>query len=658
MAPALAVRRRPDQAGAGVSVGSFVLDAWAALSFKRDTAWKLRSSERALAPMSWVGQDDRRRIEAYLLLSAYFQNVARLFAPAETTDEERRSTREYGDAALLVKTARTAVLGEDQSIVVDGASDDPGEEPELPEGADDDRRAEFEAEHAEWVTRRAEVDAAAEREEWLRDWASSQVERLTSKMMEVETDAQKLGDGVYVLGWSPSKRRVRLRIYDPASYFPVLDPSAAEDEFPRRVHIAWEFEQGLGTERRRFVRRLTWELAPIRPLEDDRGDLLEGDGGGLVFADDVRADEFGRPFRMLPYSDEPVYETCYHSDGTWEVTDADLDSLTEKAARWAIDDAGRLVRGVDLGIDFLPVVHLPNTVAIKDHFGEALITSLSQILDDLSAADTDSAKSADLVGVPMIGVSGVVVDDEVTVRPGALLRMGSEGKLSVVDISGGLVALGKHVDRLLDRLSTNARLPDAVLGRIDPADISSGFHMALTFGPMRSLVAEQRLVRDEKYPLLLKFQQRWSLVAGAAARRENRKLGPWELDPDSGVLDARIEFGSFLPNDGKSLVDLVVALFGAKLLSRKGALRLLVAGGVLDVDLADAMLEAQHEDFAAALQLLEATGDEAAVFEYLGLDPPVDEPAVEPDLSGDGGVPPFPGSTAPPGPPAAGSGGA
>ena len=66
-----------------------------------------------------------------------------------------------------------------------------------------------------------------------------------SKNMRVTVDG-KLGDGVYVITADVEKERPRLRLFDAGFYFPELDPNRPEDEFPRRVHIAWEYVQDHG----------------------------------------------------------------------------------------------------------------------------------------------------------------------------------------------------------------------------------------------------------------------------------------------------------------------------------------------------------------------------------------------------------------------------
>ena len=61
---------------------------------------------------------------------------------------------------------------------------------------------------------------------------------------------------------------------------------------------------------------------------------------------------------------------------------------------------------------------------------------------------------------------------------------------------------------------------------MSPADVPSGYAVALTFAPYRSMVRTMRLSRGEKYPLLLKMVQR----LGDARRRLPRpEVMPAEL---------------------------------------------------------------------------------------------------------------------------------
>jgi len=288
---------------------NFVLDGYtSAISHKpqldRPNSWG------AMVP-TWTGPEHHRRLTAYRFLEALFRNrgreFANLFDPAD-----RAEVREYGDAALLVHVVRSAVTGDDVSITVDDGTDDGVTSPAA-------------------LARQADFDT----------WADA--EGFPAKVLETERDTVKLGDGVYALTTSAEKGRVRLRLFSPECYFPVRDPDDAEDEFPRIVRIAWQecHRNDDGTETDR-IRCITWELR-ARP---------EG-------------------LRNLPWSKRPTALTCYLSDGTWAmdaIGGRDIDrGFPPDRAQWRTttrpDGSVAELVDVDLDLDFIPVVHLPNTVA-------------------------------------------------------------------------------------------------------------------------------------------------------------------------------------------------------------------------------------------------------------------------------------------------------
>jgi hypothetical protein len=544
-----------------MSVKQLLLDQWSALSFKRGIP-RLESvgGARSWVAPTWVGEQNERRIAAYKVLYAIFRNSGREFL--NTNDEDERAAhREYGDANLLVKVVLAAVMGDDISLVVEDADSEENRE-------------------------------AVERQEWLEEWATA--ERFRAKVMETERDAQKLGDGVYVLTTNRAKGRVRVRLFDPGFYFPELDPNMPEDEFPTRVHIAWEFEEDDGRVTTRKVRRMTWELE----------ELPEGER------------------RSYPYADELSTTACYFTDAVWLVDDLDgfdVERFPLRNATYLQTKDGEVANRLDLNQDFLPVVHLPNTVEIKEHFGEALVSSVAQILDDLARADTDASKAAQLAGTPMLGIKGGanVGPTDIKVKAGTVVG----GELFPIDLSAGLDAIMRYVEALRDRLSENSRIPAEVLGRVTASKDRSGIALALSFGPMRSLIEEMRLVRNEKYPLLLKCVQRMAIGAGFIA-------GP--------VLPATVAFGSFLPTDRAAVVDLALKLWAARVISRQDALQMLVDEGVLELEVAEALERAEADDVEMAVALRDATeGDFDAVYELLHRERPEDEepePVVNADV--------------------------
>lgn len=570
-----------------------VFDAWTPMAFKRQMGSRSATSGAGagFAPPDWVGPEHHRRLMAYAILRAYQDNAAREFMLSQDrVDIDER--REYGEAALVVNTVLGALLGEDQTIATDGAEDADGDDST------------------------PEAEAALQLQEWLSQWAED--ERLGLKMIETERRAIGLGDGVYTLGWSPAKGRPRLRVWDPAFYYPVLG-DGNEDDFPERVHIAWELPEEESPPGKTQVRRITWELGRIAPA--NQLGLIAGLFRDPELHDGDSVDEFGTITRVYPWNDEPSAVTCYLTDATWTLDRASktIDDLTPGTAEYAFDEEGEINRR-DLMIDFLPVVHVPNTVSLIEHYGRSVLGTVLQILDDLASADTDLAAASATTGHPVLALSGAHAEKDsqgrskMTYRPGEILESG-DGKLDVLDTSKSLDALIKYIEFLLKRLSVNSRVAESLLGRVKPSEVPSGVALALSFGPTEQLVKEMRLVRDEKYPLLLKFAHRLALAGGA-----DEVPAEW--------AHTRVEMGSFLPQDKAEAVDLVTKLLAVKphpAISLETAIAMLVEAGFPIRDALAEVERIQSRDFEGAGALLDATGDAALAYEYLGRTPPTQQ---------------------------------
>lgn len=535
-----------------------LLDAWAAMTYKP----AFRNASTDSRPPTWVPEDDERRLRAYMLLDSYRNNVSRLWLDNPIAERDRR---EYGDVETIVETLVASILGEDVNISVDGA----GQEGEAVD---------------------PQADALAE---WFEQWEEDERPLLT--IIEAEDDAVTFGDGVYEVAYDATKGRPRITCYDPGSYFPVLNPAEHED-YPERVHIAWQYEtKGPTGEISQWVRRITWELVSVY-FDHDLGEFVE-----------VNQD--------LPWNDGPVQVTCVKSDGTWawdELAERTVTDFSPDSARWAVNADGVPVRNLDLGIDYIPVVHLPNTPNRKGHFGKSSLVTVMQLLDDLQYADTDLALASRLVGSPPLSVEGDLVTSNSNGEAGTKVRsygpgMVISGKATYVDASRNLDALLKEKDALEARLSANTRLSETVLGKVSPADVPSGFALELSFGPMKSLIRKMRLVRDEKYSLLFKFVARFAMLAG-------------DLEESTDLPKVTLEFGSFLPTDRAGIIKDVISLFKEKLISRPTAVKILVNDAGLDIEDVEAELKAiAKEDFTGAKALADATGRDEDAQEYLGL---------------------------------------
>lgn len=517
-----------------------LIDQWSFYDYK--PAMSEFASNRMVP--GWIPTEDRRRQLAYMLLSGYVHNNSRAWMPYEIDEEEVNSRREYGDAATLIDSIVSSVLGEEQKILVDGAVDEPV------------------------------IPSAVDQQILLEQWAED--ERLLTKMLEAEHTASELGDAVYVLGWDDKRGRPRLRVYDPGFYFPVLEDDP--DEYPKTVHLCWEFDKEIASNpnnTERWLRRITWRMVPVEPI------VLPWNYG-------IEADEL-----------------CFMSDGEWKLEDikeGGFYDLDERRAVWNIPEVNTL-------LDFIPVVHLPNTVAEQEHFGTSSLARIVQILDDLVSTDTDLQASSATTGSPPLAITGTAIptDDQgriSTYGPGTVLETG-DGNATMIDTSGSLKGLLEYDDHLLSRLSINSRVPEALLGRVKPNEVPSGIALTLSFTPHANLVKEMRLVRRQKYTLLLKMVTRMFMNAGVVT----------EYNP------VKLFFGSFLPADKQEASTIVTQLLRPEkpLISLQTAVEMLVRAGF---PIEDAQLEIQRilsEDFESANRLLDATGDPNLVYERLNI---------------------------------------
>ncbi len=600
-----------------------IVDQYSALSHKELVGQVNDPSTAVRFTPTWVPETERRRLAAYLVRAAYIANVARLTLPDATTTEDRRVHREYGDPAMLVDRVVAAVLGDGWSIVVDGADDNLADAPVLPPRPDDAPDGADELVRRLAVGRlkvwQAEVDAALTRWEAaidaqptarmlqgeLRDWAGRV--QLASHLVEAEHDAVGLGDTLITL-WPRQGDWPSVAVYDPDSYFPVLGDDAT-GQYPTKIHAAWEFTEVDAGVTRRFVRRLTWELIPVTSAHVVTGldGAPEWDGGtGPLLADGEHMAD-GVVTRAMPWhgeDDEPADVTCWFSDGTWELTAVTAGKAyaldPERAAWW--DNPG-----ADLGIDFLPVVHIPNTPAGKTHFGTSILDGVAQVFDDVAQSDTDVMAASGYLGSPTIALSGATADEDV-VAPGRVFSVGEKGRMDVLDLSAGLVALMSASDRLQDRAWQNAGVPREIVGRAD-SDASSGVHLALKLAPYAQLVAMLRLPREGKYPLLLRFAAKMAMAAGAI-----------EATP---LPRARLNFGAFLPTDRSETATIVAEALNAHAISTQTGVAMLVAAGFPIDDARAEVARIRSENPTAARDLADAVGSEAAAAEWMGVEIPV-----------------------------------
>jgi hypothetical protein len=606
-----------------VGLKQLVVDAWSWLNYKPiysdPTLGMPYRRAFPAAHASWVPDSERRRLAAYLLLAAYDNNQAGELAELRE-GSSARERREFGDPSMFIDTLVAHVMGRDQHISVPGADDD------NPDGA----------------------EPGAERvQELLREWADDEL--LPMRMLQAERKAVGLGDAVYLLYWDADKQRPRLKTYDPGFYFPVLAADGDNADFPDRIHLAWDLPEDRKKGLKARVRRITYELAPIQPAtasgvdtlgREVRAPLLSATDDGtpapvLTLGDQMDAD--GRITRMYPWNDRPSLYTCYLTDATWELGDIkgdhDVDSLPLATARFATGASGEVLDHLDLMIDFLPVVHVPNTVpAAEEHWGQSSLAKALQVFDELAGTDTDSSRASATTGSPIIALSGRPASNKtnqrLTVAAGTVFEVGESGRMDVVNTAPQLAELRNHRADLADQAANVVRLPAVSLGTMDPSKVPSGYALELSLGPLDSMVSGMRLARAHKDTLLLKFVQRL-FVAGQ--------------HPDwagLSVLPADLVRGPYTPTDKAAVLEQVATAYTARVISLETAVRMLMDAGWPIHDAQTEIEQIQARDFEAARALADATGDTGAVGDFLGRDltpdpaPPVVQLPPVPDQNG------------------------
>lgn len=591
-----------------------ILDPWTPLDHK---ASMRPDGGMPITLPAWA-EAHRRRLTAYAIRQAYIDNAARVFYSNAAAAEDRR---EYGDPYVIVETALSSLLGDDQTIVVaDADRYDPERDEPPPPPADGETPPEPPEPNP------PEVVAAFRRQEWLRDWAKTA--RFSRRVRDAERKSLGLGDGVYQLKLVGGQ--VKVKTFAPTYYFPVLSTAPDDDEYPLRINFAWEEDDPKN--RRKRLNRIQYEIRAIDGRRDENGNPIfreiPGPDGGVTIiqiplpGDVVRAD--GRIGRVYPWQgpdEEPSPVTCYMTHAVWpdgaKIRD-DIDEVSLDGATFERNEDGLEIRDLDLRLDFIPLVHIPGPGStLEEHYGHSVIDWVLQALDDLSNNDTDLALAAGTTGTPAIAVSGSLTQQSLaTYGPGTVFFTGEGGRMDVLDTSGGLTALAANEDRLRARVTRNSRMAAAALGDVDPADFASGLHLALSYGPLKGWIQQLRDDRGEKYALLKKFVQRMAMAAGDSTI-EKGPTPPTEL-----------RFGSYLPTDRKSLIDEVKALREAGLISRPTAVQMMIDGGFSIADALEEVQRIEHEDFAGADLLAAAIGPEAAA-KYLGIEAP-DLPEPEP----------------------------
>ena len=137
------------------------------------------------------------------------------------------------------------------------------------------------------------------------------------------------------------------------------------------------------------MRRVTYELGPISENGNHDGDEPAAGGRQYLW-------EPGRTSNV----------TCYFTDAGWLLEDLKngetLDRLPMDKASFRVRPDGTELNRLDLMIDFVPVVHIANTIPDGgERWGRSVLARVLQALDELAATDSDSSTASATTGTPI-----------------------------------------------------------------------------------------------------------------------------------------------------------------------------------------------------------------------------------------------------------------
>ncbi|MEK2475783.1 hypothetical protein [Streptomyces noursei] len=132
--------------------------------------------------------------------------------------------------------------------------------------------------------------------------------------------------------------------------------------------------------------------------------------------------------------------TCFLTDAEWLPEDLGrgqtLNGLPMDKAAFRVRPDGTELNRLDLWIDFVPVVHIANTIPHGgEHWGQPVVAKVLQGLDELAATDSDSASASATTRTPIIGLAGARLPvDRTTGKPQQLTAAEEVARIRVATV--------------------------------------------------------------------------------------------------------------------------------------------------------------------------------------------------------------------------------
>jgi hypothetical protein len=469
---------------------------------------------------TWIPQEHERRLKAYELLEAFYYNYSRdyRFSPESGDTSHNDDIFEAGDASWLCRKIKAKLFGDGMTIAMEMPD-------ELKGLKETDQAAEGAQKNAAPLL--ALQTSLSAREDYIKRWWKDN--NIFLSIDENETLCSYLGDCAYLIEWVKEIKNGAevglpgLRTYDPGFVFPFYncnDKSLEDNSTPvkDRVIIAWQ--------------------ETSKAIADNVGQ----DQFFIIFRDiyELRVDAAGakKCFRKSGY---------YKYDASTEIDLLNLvddNLLNEKDKAW-----------VDLGIDFMPVVCIPNITVQGHDFGLSNMHFLIGILDAIINADTDIKKNSEKLGGASVFVSGKDISlarDPVTkqpkaisIQPNTIYPLGEGGDATLLDTANMQKAILDTKSVLEKKLLRNSNITEIGAGAIDVQQLST-LSIKILMQPLLDMINPMRDQRNRYYSTIFFYVQRLFQIFGTM---EEKAIF---ADP---LYDFFLKWGKILPDDDKAKLE-------------------------------------------------------------------------------------------------------
>lgn len=478
---------------------------------------------RPFVSESWVPENHLRRLKAYEIFNAFFQNYSRDFRmPPETGDlSQNDEIFEMGDPAFLCSTIKSKLLGDSFTISMPG-------------------KKSFSPEIKELILKR---------EEYLKDWFTNEENPIYTLIDENELTCSYLGDMVYMVQYNAEAQRPEIITYDPGFYFGDYDYNNASlqegvsDLVKDRIIIAWQEEDPTDSKKLRIWRDI-YELR------------VKGTGDKEVW-------NYSGYFEYTGNKEQDIYN----------LDDKDLivDQYSLGTKEWK-----------KLSINFLPFVHVPNIKLQGEKYGISNLHFHLAMIDKIINTFTDLSKNCESLGGATVFTWGkdiALVRDQITkepipikIEPNTVYHLGESGGAQILDNSSMQNALLETIKVLEAKLIRNSKITDVGAGLASTQIELSGIALKMLLQPLLDMITPMRNQREKYYVKLFWMVQKMYQIYGLP---EEKSLFSGDLYP------VKIVFGKLVPDDEAAKLDEYLKLKG--LIGEKATLEKMKKDGY-DID--------------------------------------------------------------------------